>query len=929
MDGNLYNREDVKDDYVNSHIDLCPEEEECLKKCDCCNSVQDNETCFMEENSTDGMYSPVEETNDLYSPINLTDNAYSNRDHEHEYSHNNDKTRSNNFSLDKDLIKSPLKYPSPTSTSNNHKQEEDTYALRTKSDYDIKECSRPPAQYQYKSKDLPQKNSYKQGDFVYLEPTDCNEPYRIGKIIEINNSRINTRSVVRVCLFWRATDVPFWLLGLDEHSEIPLRLVVGTMQRITTRISCLQGKCKVVHETELPDINEYIKWPDCFYFSKVYSYWTRRIFEAIPVKQCYNLPYELKLFLASFDYLVTEYPNPKFCANCLTLITHSSYSPLITCSSCKLTYHFKCLIPPNPGKYLRHFTVKSCSKCKSPHSPPTTALPQKTTYWPFRYYGEQSDYFILTKFFHNFASETYLPSNRIGSHYSAIIFNNSSHQSPTSDTIPSSRLPLSPTWSDNEVKIFEKSLEKNSDNLYTISKLLPKKSSKNVVAFYYKWIAKKRPSVLNSYSKYRPKKSSFSSYCESHLPSYCESHLSGSHPLTHSPSHVIINVPRQHILKYRVECSNCASRHDTCYKIISPAPNKIILCSLCCTYFLKYAILPKVRKPIVQRNSLNSHNNANANEKRKNAFSSNQKLRKLRTFNKQSPSLRSSDEEKFTDEEEPEVPKKIPIYQCAICFTQSSPLITCTVCSLTIHPACYGISQKPSAQPPFLCDRCLNEKLKTYPRTYDCVFCPKSSIKTPQSFNAIKKTRWNNWAHVFCALWSSSALFADNLSLSPIYVCPPLLPKTCVFCNDPTGICARCHHQYCSIFFHVSCARSNHLAFSIFKSHHESSRLILGIFCNSHKSADMRNALNLPLNHHEIQTFITSKKLIPPSLNSLAKQLFFSYTWQYPYPQDKFPSSLPTPSQKSTPVLHNNVSSSQPLKVNILNPLPRVVTNGK
>lgn len=716
--------------------------------------------------------------------------------------------------------------------------------------------------------------------------------------MKINTSKLATRSSARVYLFWRASDIPIWLLGLDDSSEISQRLLVGTMQRQDVRISKFHGKCIVKHEAEIINLIEYSSTPDCFHFSKVYNYWTRNIFEATPISKCPKMPIEIAELTSPFGYIVSETASPHFCAACLSLVRKDH---VIICLGCCISYHRTCITPQIQN--IKRNSLRMCSKCSRNLK---TATEQKIPLRPFIYYGEQSDYSTLTGSLAPLIPETYLPSNRLGPLYTASIPSISSPQSsPEEDDTILSSPPHSPVWSDTEIKTFERSIDKYSDNLSTVSKLLPHKSTKNVVAFYFKWLAKKRPSAISSFSKYRPK-SSFSSFCESR----------SSSPPKPPTAQVIINV-QKYSLKPRIECSNCASKYAQTYRNLSPfSSNKNILCSSCASYFLRYALPPKIPVDLLQKNKLAPH----SNDKRKSPSLSvvQHKYKKsLRIAQKRSPSPTSSpNDDDLSDLDQ--IPAGRLSLSCAVCLSQAGTLISCSFCSMIVHPSCFGARDTS----PFTCQKCLNEIHHTSPCSYECILCPKSLAKIPSRLNAVKRTRWSNWVHIFCALWSSSAAFANSSHFDPIYIRPPFSSSSCCICQDPSGICSKCSHKTCSTHFHVACARNNLFSFVILAPN-DHSRTSLAIFCGLHPRNDLPQAANYPLDDHRIGIYITSKKLIPPSLNYPAKQLAFAYSSSTSPPSPE----TPAPPQK-TSLSAKKVDLSAPFKVDVL-PLQKIIANGK
>ncbi|EXJ85434.1 hypothetical protein A1O1_05798 [Capronia coronata CBS 617.96] len=202
-------------------------------------------------------------------------------------------------------------------------------------------------------------------------------------------------------------------------------------------------------------------------------------------------------------------------------------------------------------------------------------------------------------------------------------------------------------------------------------------------------------------------------------------------------------------------------------------------------------------------------------------------------------------------------PPKVKVHPCAVCRVIEVPgqeLLKCRDCRLHVHGSCYGVGSKTNTKPWF-CDMCRNDHNLQVSTTYECVLCPvkftaqdlmepmKPSHKRKTDRDrekeriekeiiqeasrrwrmeqeaagrpvnpreALKRTAWNNWVHITCALWTKEIKFGNSELLDDAegvgFIPPERFEPPCKICKQTGYPTVKCHQSNCSAYFHVGCA---------------------------------------------------------------------------------------------------------------------------
>ncbi|KAK2901170.1 hypothetical protein Q8A67_009285 [Cirrhinus molitorella] len=132
----------------------------------------------------------------------------------------------------------------------------------------------------------------------------------------------------------------------------------------------------------------------------------------------------------------------------------------------------------------------------------------------------------------------------------------------------------------------------------------------------------------------------------------------------------------------------------------------------------------------------------------------------------------------------------------------TSPLVSCSVCSVRVHTSCYGVSQDANLEE-WRCSRCEANAI-----TQDCCLC---SLRG----GALQKANNDKWVHVLCAVAVLEARFVNIAERRPVDLSSIPFQRfklKCQFCRKwvkkTTGCCVQCSHGRCSTSFHPTCAQA-------------------------------------------------------------------------------------------------------------------------
>ena len=85
------------------------------------------------------------------------------------------------------------------------------------------------------------------------------------------------------------------------------RLVYPTMHSDPNPLTSLRGKCRVLHRSDINDLDDYRKTKDSFYYIHLWDRYIQRLYEVIPTSQVTNAPERVKKVLTErWKFVVVE-----------------------------------------------------------------------------------------------------------------------------------------------------------------------------------------------------------------------------------------------------------------------------------------------------------------------------------------------------------------------------------------------------------------------------------------------------------------------------------------------------------------------------------------------------------------------------------------------------------------------------------------------
>ena len=199
-------------------------------------------------------------------------------------------------------------------------------------------------------------------DHLYFVCEPPGEPYYFGRIMEflhVDNDSRNAVDSVRVNWFYRPKDI--------QRRVQDTRVVFASMHSDVCPLTAMRGKCYIKHLAEIPDLEEFRKQANAFWFDKLYDRYMHRYYEVIPTSKVVNVPRHVKKVLDErWKFVLVEVGRGrdltaavKVCKRCSDFAAnHES----VDCAVCKNTYHMSCVRPPLLKKPARGFAW-ACAAC--------------------------------------------------------------------------------------------------------------------------------------------------------------------------------------------------------------------------------------------------------------------------------------------------------------------------------------------------------------------------------------------------------------------------------------------------------------------------------------------------------------------------------------------------------------------------------------
>jgi hypothetical protein len=175
--------------------------------------------------------------------------------------------------------------------------------------------------------------------------------------------------------------------------------------------------------------------------------------------------------------------------------------------------------------------------------------------------------------------------------------------------------------------------------------------------------------------------------------------------------------------------------------------------------------------------------------------------------------------------------KEIKEY-CGVCFDGESyeedPIIFCEGCDVAVHLACYGLQKVPEGD--WMCRACSTRSSKAVKKQCCLCTCPDG---------ALKPTRDNRWAHLFCAQWIPELFISNTKAMEPVENMNKLvkerLSMNCVVCKTRSqGACIQCAYGNCTVPVHPMCAVQTGMRMEVRTDKKKEEVVDYRVYCEKH-----------------------------------------------------------------------------------------------
>ncbi|GJC92269.1 SANT domain-containing protein [Colletotrichum higginsianum] len=109
------------------------------------------------------------------------------------------------------------------------------------------------------------------------------------EFLHMQNDQTKPVDALRINWFYRPKDI-----GKKVNDT---RLVFATMHSDISPLTALRGKCQILHKAEIPNMDEYRKISDCFWYEKLYDRYIQKNYDLIPTSTIVNVPERVKKVL--------------------------------------------------------------------------------------------------------------------------------------------------------------------------------------------------------------------------------------------------------------------------------------------------------------------------------------------------------------------------------------------------------------------------------------------------------------------------------------------------------------------------------------------------------------------------------------------------------------------------------------------------------
>lgn len=119
------------------------------------------------------------------------------------------------------------------------------------------------------------------------------------EFLHIDNDRRGPVDCLRMNWYYRPKDI-----GRRSNDT---RQIFASMHSDICPLTSLRGLCEIRHKSEVPNMDEYRKQQNCFWYDKMYDRYIHRYYEVVPTNIVVNVPAKVKRVLDDrWRYILVE-----------------------------------------------------------------------------------------------------------------------------------------------------------------------------------------------------------------------------------------------------------------------------------------------------------------------------------------------------------------------------------------------------------------------------------------------------------------------------------------------------------------------------------------------------------------------------------------------------------------------------------------------
>lgn len=139
-------------------------------------------------------------------------------------------------------------------------------------------------------------------DHIYIVCEPPGEPYYLARIMEFLHADNDPKKPIdslKVNWYYRPKDI--------QRKVTDTRMLFATMHSDTCPLTSVRGLCTITHKADIPDLDEYRKMENSFWFEKMFDRYIHRFYDVVPTREVLNVPDKVRKVLRDrWKYIIVE-----------------------------------------------------------------------------------------------------------------------------------------------------------------------------------------------------------------------------------------------------------------------------------------------------------------------------------------------------------------------------------------------------------------------------------------------------------------------------------------------------------------------------------------------------------------------------------------------------------------------------------------------